>query len=106
MIALIANADEYKNRRIKTSGFLKHNSELRIFVSREDALYRNKPHSIQVQPPTITSIEEIAVCNNQFVSVSGTISLQENGLVLTQPIQIKGSKERLYSKLICNHTFN
>lgn len=102
MIALIANATKYEDRKVKTYGFLKVRKNAGLFVNREDALNDNTYHSIALDALTTTELAAIKVCNNQYVSITGTINLKNNTLTFAEEVQIKGKPENIYSKLVCN----
>jgi len=102
MIALIANAAKYEDRKVKTYGFLKVKRNAGLFVNREDALNDNVYHSIALDTLTVDELEAIKACNNQYVSITGTLNLKNNSLAFSDQVQIRGKTEDIYSKLVCN----
>jgi len=104
IIELVTNAERYDGRRVKTFGFLKKNADFRLFLYREDALNDNKNHSILIAHLPDDQLKKIELCNNQYVSLTGSISMENKHLTFGNTTQIKGQEKDVYSKLVCNYT--
>lgn len=106
MVALIANAGNYDNKRIKTYGFLELSQSARLYLSREDARYRNDIQSILIDDLTLPQRHQLAACDKQFVSVVGTFRLKNSVLALTETQRMNGRSRNKYVELVCNYQFN
>jgi len=102
MIALIANSHRYDQLKVTTFGYLKKGNDVRLYVSREDALNQNLTHSIKLSGIDTLSSDKISTCNNYFVTVSGTLNVTENKLSLEDIAALKGGLKNTYSKFVCN----
>lgn len=105
MVALIANASQYDQLKVKTFGFLKKQTSVRLFINREDAFRKNRYHSIKIDGLSNDDLNAIEACINQYVFVTGTINLNKDDVTF-EDVQIKGSADNIYLKLVCNHNFN
>lgn len=87
IIQLLANPEKYNNQKVNVQGFISVEFELdRLFLTREDMEYINKPNSlglnIRTRNPLNVPIEELEEISGSFVEMEGTFTYDEYSMNL------------------------
>lgn len=92
ILDLIVQPEAYQGRQVVTEGFLTIDEKPRLFVSRDDAIYKIKSNSVALSK---TDFNHLKPCDQNYVKISGKF----NQDLTLESLQYVYTKE-LTSKLL------